>query len=168
MPMAIDAGRARLDQSRHHEYFEASIYALDARRANGEKTLKTSAGKDPEIKELRKIITGAVTPEKEEEIYRWYTTKREIYTKKHDAPRAATAKEQRPLSDREALAELIANKVVEKIKAALPNRGVKGGELSTWVIIAAGGVGVGLAKAVVLAKVVLARQTREVIIHTRE
>ena len=68
--MAIDAGRAGLDQSRHHEHFEASMCAPDARRANGEKTSKTSAGKDPEIEELRKIITGAVTPEKEEEICR--------------------------------------------------------------------------------------------------
>ena len=128
--MVIDSRRARLDQSRYYEHFEASICALDAWRANSEKTLKTSARKDLEIKELRKIITGAVTPEKEEEIYRWYTTKREIHAKKRDAPRAAIAKEQRPLSDKEALAKLVANKVVEKIKAALPSGGVIGGELS--------------------------------------
>ena len=142
--------------------------ALDAQQANSEKILKTSARKDLEIKELRKIITGAVTPEKEEEICRWYTTKREIHAKKHNAPYAAIAKEQRLFSDREALAKSVVNKVIEKIKVALPSRGAKGGELSTWVIVIAGGLGVGLAKVVVLAKVVLARQTREVIIYTRE
>ena len=68
--MVVDLGRARLEQSRHHENFEVSIYTLGTRRVTGEKTLKTSAGKDLEIKELRKIITRVVTPEKEEEIYR--------------------------------------------------------------------------------------------------
>ena len=54
------------------------------RRANGEKTSNSRTGKDPEIEELRKIIARAVTPEKEEEICRWYTTKREKHTKKRD------------------------------------------------------------------------------------
>ena len=70
MPMAVDSGRAGLEQSRHHENFKVSIYTPGTRRVTSEKTLKTSARKDPEIKELRKINTRAVTPEKEEEIYR--------------------------------------------------------------------------------------------------
>ena len=93
MPMAIDSGRARLEQSRHHENFEASMCTPGTRRGTGEKTSKTSARKDPEIEELYRIITRAVIPKKEEEIYRQYTTKREIHAKKRDAPRAATAKE---------------------------------------------------------------------------
>ena len=93
MPMAIDLGCARLEQSRHHENFEASMCTPGTWRVTGEKTSKTSAGKDLEIEELRKIITRAVTPEKQEEICRWYTTKREIHAKKRDAPYAATAKE---------------------------------------------------------------------------
>ena len=68
--MAVDSGRAGLEQSRHHENFEVSMCTPGTRRVTGEKTLKTSAGKDPEIKELRKIITRAVTPRKEEEICR--------------------------------------------------------------------------------------------------
>ena len=43
-----------------------------------------------------------------------------------------------------------------------------GGEPYTWAIVVTGGLGVGLTKAVVLAKIVPARQTKEVIIHTRE
>ena len=57
---------------------------------------------------------------------------------------------------------------MEKIKAVLPSGGATGGEPRTWAIVVAGGLGVGPAKAVVPAKVVPARQTREVIIRTRE
>ena len=62
------------------------------RRANGEKTLNLRTRKDLEIEELRKIIAGAITPEKEEEICRWYTTKREKHTKKRDAYHDVTTK----------------------------------------------------------------------------
>ena len=82
--MVVDSRRARLDQSRHHEQAGLSMSEPTTRRANGEKTSNLRTRKDLEIEELRKIIVRVVTPEKEEEIYRWYTTKREKHTKKQD------------------------------------------------------------------------------------
>ena len=54
------------------------------------------------------------------------------------------------------------------MKGTLPNRGATGGKPRSWATIVVGGPGVGLTKVAVLVKVIPAKQTREIVIHTGE